>query len=265
MSQQSQYSQAVLDSMQRIFGKGFLSPGGAEEIKQVVAETKIDGCHVLDLGCGLGGAAVVLAGDLDAGHVVGSDVEAHNLELARHTVAGAGLDHKITLRLVEPGPMPFDDGTFDVVFCKAMICHIEDKAGILGEVARVLKPDGVFVGADWMTGGDRSLSDEYKAWEKGLADAGLDFYFRSLRTHALVFESAGFGDVTFINASAPTAADAWQMQQEIEGDARPDLESALGSAGYAAFAERGRAKAAALDSGDLQYQFFTARLAGTPA
>lgn len=259
MSGKSQYSQAVLDSMQRIFGKGFLSPGGADEIVHVVAGTEIDGAHVLDLGCGLGGATVVLAGEHGAGHVVGTDVEAQNLELAADTVRSAGLERKITLQLVEPGPMPFVDGSFDVVFCKAMICHIADKTSIVREVARVLKPGGRFVGADWMTSGGGTLSNEYRTWAKGLADAGLEFHFRSQGVHTEAFEAAGFVDTSFVDASSQTAADAWRMQDEIEGVARSELEAALGGDGYAAFADRNRAKAEALDSGDLRYQFFRAR------
>lgn len=41
--------------------------------------------------------------------------------------------------------LPFGDSTFDVAFCKSVLHHIEDLATVLGEIRRVVKPDGVIV------------------------------------------------------------------------------------------------------------------------
>ena len=74
MAYERQYSDAVLVSMQSLYGKGFLSPGGAAEVFQIVDGVAVEGRHVLDLGCGIGGATAVLAGELGAARVVGIEV-----------------------------------------------------------------------------------------------------------------------------------------------------------------------------------------------
>ena len=41
--------------------------------------------------------------------------------------------------------LPFQDGTFDAVLCCDVLEHVRDLAAVVAEVARVLKPGGVFV------------------------------------------------------------------------------------------------------------------------
>ena len=58
----------------------------------------------------------------------------------------------MTFQLVEPGPLPFADQSFDAVFTKDAIVHIPDKPPFYREVLRVLRPGGLFVGSDWLCG-----------------------------------------------------------------------------------------------------------------
>ena len=67
MAYEKQYSDAVRASVETVYGAGFLSPGGAAEVGHILDGLAIEGRDVLDLGCGPGGAAVALAGDLGAG------------------------------------------------------------------------------------------------------------------------------------------------------------------------------------------------------
>lgn len=79
---------------------------------------------------------------------MGIDVEAGVLKRARTRVSEAGLEGRITLRQVEPGPLPFNAATFDVVFSKDSMIHIPDKEALFAEVFRVLKPGGWFAASD---------------------------------------------------------------------------------------------------------------------
>ncbi len=257
-NQQGQYNEEILASMQRIFGKGFLSPGGEAEVRRVMAGLDLTDKQVLDLGCGLGGCTVVLGGALGAGSVLGIDIDDGNLAHARAAVAEAGLTETVGLQLVEPGPLPFPDDRFDVVFSKAVICHIEHKSALFAEVCRVLRPDGCFVGADWMTGAEDNLSQAYHDWDQGLRDAGLEFHFESGAVHRRAFDQAGFARSELSDDSEWACDGAVRAQAVIDGEGRRDLEAALGPAGYAAFARRCEARIEALSSGDLRYQHFRA-------
>ncbi len=74
------------------------------------------GCHltglrVLDIGSGLGGVDLLLATQHGAAEVIGIDVEPQ-------LIASADLADRIKFRLVEPGPLPFEQENFDAVFSR---------------------------------------------------------------------------------------------------------------------------------------------------
>ncbi len=65
------YDASNIATMEIIYGEGYLSAGGDDEIARIFDARSLSGQSVLDVGCGLGGAAVTLARDLGAGHVNG--------------------------------------------------------------------------------------------------------------------------------------------------------------------------------------------------
>jgi ubiquinone/menaquinone biosynthesis C-methylase UbiE len=93
------------------------------------------GERALDVGSGDGSFTALLA---QAGaSAIGVDVA--EAALARARASHAGLD----FRLVEvDGPLPFEDGSFDVVWASEVIEHVADTASWLSEVRRVLVPRG---------------------------------------------------------------------------------------------------------------------------
>jgi SAM-dependent methyltransferase len=87
----------------------------------------------LDLGCGDGR----LTAYLRTPSLVGADVSEVALERARARLPGA------ELVLVDPDePVPFGDGSFDLVLCAETIEHVRDVQLLLSEVRRVLRPGG---------------------------------------------------------------------------------------------------------------------------
>src|SRR4051812_41750111 len=111
--------------------------------------TSVGEKRVLDIGSGLGGVDIALVARYGAAEVVGIDVEDELICAAREFVARKGLSERIRFQLVNPGALPFDNCTFDIVFSKDALVHIADKAFTYREALRVLKPGGVFVAADW--------------------------------------------------------------------------------------------------------------------
>src|ERR1700722_20773370 len=53
-SEVGEYDSAMQTLLQLIWGEGFLSPGGAEEVAYLLEGSDIRGCKVLDIGAGLG-------------------------------------------------------------------------------------------------------------------------------------------------------------------------------------------------------------------
>jgi SAM-dependent methyltransferase len=193
------YSETHIAFMEALWGEGHLSPGGPDEVARVLDGLDLAGCNVLDIGCGLGGIAVDLVRRHDAASVIGIDVELPVCEHARRRVARAGLSDRIEVRLVEPGPLPFADATFDVVFSKDSVVHIADKEALCHDVFRSLRPGGWFAASDWLIAHDGEPSPAMAAY---IAAEALDFGMASPARYERALLAAGFVDVELHNRNA---------------------------------------------------------------
>jgi arsenite methyltransferase len=123
-----------------------------------VAELR-EGETVLDLGSG-GGIDVILSARRvgTTGLAYGLDMTDEMLALARKNAAEAGIVNAVFLKgLIEQIPLPAD--SVDVVISNCVINLSTDKAGVLLEVSRVLKPGGRF-GVSDVVAEDRLTQDE---------------------------------------------------------------------------------------------------------
>jgi phosphoethanolamine N-methyltransferase len=256
MVQSRQYSDAVLASMQSLYGKGFLSPGGAAEVFDIVDGLPLEGREVLDLGCGIGGASLVLAGELGAARVLGVDVEPASLERAAALVDEADLADRVSLQLVAPGPLPLPDAAFDAIFTKDVFCHVPDKPAVLAEAYRVLRPGGVLACGDWVKGrdgadgGDRPTA--FDDWNARLAQSGLVFHFEPLAVYQAGLTAAGFTPVEVRDHSAWSERDGRRQLAQSEADAAA-LRKTLGEEGYQGRVALTRARIEALADGSLRH------------
>ena len=182
------YDEAFMLGLEWMWGEGYLSPGGPAEVAKIVDDVSLRGCHVLDIGCGTGGADIELVNTHLAERVTGIDVEALLLERGRKLVEQKGLSDRIDLQLVTPGVLPFDDDSFDVVFSKDSMIHIPDKQFIYTEIYRVLKPGGWVMVSDWL-GVSSPPSDVMAKW---LGLVGLDFILETIEHTSEVVTKCGF-------------------------------------------------------------------------
>jgi SAM-dependent methyltransferase len=92
------------------------------------------GLEILDVGCGTG----TMLGHLARfGHAQGIDADAEAIRFCRERGVEA-------VRRVPPGtPLPFADGTFDLVTALDVVEHIDDDAAAVAQMARVLRPGGL--------------------------------------------------------------------------------------------------------------------------
>ncbi len=186
------YPPRLIAMLEAVWGEGFMSPGGADEVARVVGTHDLTGKTVLDIGCGAGGIDVALVRNHGAGYVMGVDVEDPVLDRARDLIGQAQLAQRIGVAKVAPGPLPLPPSTFDVVFSKDSIIHIPDKHALMAEAFRVLRPGGWFIASDWLIGAEGDPSPEMAEY---IAAEGLDFGMASPARYADALTNAGFVSV----------------------------------------------------------------------
>ncbi len=220
------YNRQVIDFLEEIWGEGFLSPGGPPEVARILTAVDVAGTHVLDIGSGSGACAVLLVTEHGAARVTGIDVEEPVCDAANRRAKSAGVDDKVEILKVVPGPFPFQDETFDVVFSKDSIIHIPDKATMAQDAFRVLKPGGSFAASDWLMSHDGAPSAQMADY---IAEEGLDFAMASPATYAKAMEDAGFVDVELVNRNPWYAEVAAKEAAWLTGPDRDGLSERHGS------------------------------------
>ena len=102
------------------------------------------GEHVLDVACGTGIVARMAWPHVaPAGRVVGLDVNAAMLNVARRTAEEAGAP--IEWEEGDAASMPLADGTFDTVLCQHGLQYFPERHAALMEMHRSLRPSGRLV------------------------------------------------------------------------------------------------------------------------
>jgi ubiquinone/menaquinone biosynthesis C-methylase UbiE len=101
------------------------------------------GMRLLDIGCGLGGAARYFASEHGC-QVTGIDLSEEYAAVANALAARVGLGDRVSFRQCSALALPFAPGSFDGAYMFHVGMNIEDKAKLFSEVRRVLTPSGVF-------------------------------------------------------------------------------------------------------------------------
>ncbi len=241
------YHDAMVDFLESLWGDGYLSPGGPEEVARVLEGIDVAGMSVLDIGCGSGGITVALARDHGAARVNGIDVEATVCDSARRRVEAAGLSERVEIRHVSPGPLDFPAASFDLVFSKDAIVHIADKESLAREIFRVLRPGGWFAASDWLTDRDAEPSAEMRRY---LELEGLDFGMASPERYRNALTAAGFVDVSLSNRNSWYRQLARAERAAFDSPDRPKYEAAIGVEGLEKMRKTWEAMIVVLDSGE---------------
>lgn len=121
----------------------------------LVCPPLLEGCRVLDLGCGAGRDLYLLAQLVGAtGEVVGVDMTPEQLAVARehlgwHAERFGFANVKVLEGLIERlEALPLEPASFDVVVSNCVLNLSTDKGAVLAGVRRLLKPGGEFYFAD---------------------------------------------------------------------------------------------------------------------
>jgi SAM-dependent methyltransferase len=123
-------------------GRGLEATAQAADLVAAAA-----GDHILDVGSGIGGPARYFAKRFGC-RVTGIDLTAEFCDTARLLTRAVGLSDRIAFEQGNALAMPFADASFDGAYSLNVSMNIADKAGLYGEVRRVLKPGAWFVLAE---------------------------------------------------------------------------------------------------------------------
>ncbi|MBO4325610.1 MAG: class I SAM-dependent methyltransferase [Lachnospiraceae bacterium] len=111
----------------------------AESNRKVVRERfpGLNGERILDLGCGYGWYTDYFRSI--GGNPVGVDGAGAMIDIAKRNYPDCAF---ITADITKP--LPFESGSFDLVFCNQVLMDLEDVESVLTECFRVLKRGGIF-------------------------------------------------------------------------------------------------------------------------
>ena len=249
-----EYDDQLVTMLQIIWGEGFLAPGGAENVRRTVAGVDLRDAEVLDIGCGIGGADLVLAGELGA-QVTGIDLEAPLVERAIENAARAGLAERTRFEVVAAGPLPFPAASFDHIFTSGVLIHVEDKLSMLREVLRVLRPGGWLLAYDWMKGTE-PYSDDMRYWFKM---EGLTYAMDHLDNYVGFLADAGFEQVSSEDGNADYRALCRHEYAQMQGPLFERMTELLGPQKRDYFIENWRSMTVVLDRGELRPGWFRGR------
>jgi len=244
-----EYDDAMIALLELVWGSGYMSPGGPGEIKMIVDGVQLAGKKVLDIGCGTGGIDQFLAKTFNPKQLVGIDVEIGLIERATERAKENGLGEQLRFKCVEPGPLPFEDASFDVVFSKDAMVHIGDKETLFEEVFRVLSPGGFIVACDWMSGTDEPYSEQMTYYIKA---EGLDFGMASPRRYRAAMTAAGFADVQITDRNDWYGPLAHKEHEALSGPLYERIVELVGREFADQEIEVWRALTVVVDSGELR-------------
>jgi ubiquinone/menaquinone biosynthesis C-methylase UbiE len=126
-----------------------LTPGGLAITRLLAQQCGINATsQVLDVGCGFGAAACLLAESLKC-KVIGIDVDMTLVMEGKRRVAEKRLDDFVQIKVMDAHQLDFPDASMDVVISEGVISGLNVNT-VLKEIARVLKPGGMFGMSDAM-------------------------------------------------------------------------------------------------------------------
>jgi ubiquinone/menaquinone biosynthesis C-methylase UbiE len=182
------------DALIPVYNWGFRVLGGRshEAFRRHVLELaalKGDEC-LLDAGCGTGMMALRIAAWHPNCKVHGIDLSPKMIAVARRDAEEQGLT--VDFRVGSIIDLPYPDDSFDVVITNIMYHHLDlaEKRQAVSEIARVLKPGGHYVSAEFGPRARNALQrhlakGEYTLYPSHLAEAGLAITHEELGMFAL--------------------------------------------------------------------------------
>lgn len=171
------------------------------------------GMRVLECGSGPGAVTFEIAKKVPDGTVLGIDINEELVNTNNDRAREQGVDN-LRFEHLNMLELPFEDGSFDIVYMQAVLVHVNDTGKALGECRRVLKDGGRILAKEPIM--DRA----YMAPENPLFIESFELIQRTIKSYGgdpsigrrlwLLFDEAGFKDI-FITSTweQPESLSEW--------------------------------------------------------
>ena len=178
--------------------------------------------RVLDIATG--GGHVALAFAPHVAEVVASDLTPRMLQAAERFITGAGVQN-VRFEIADAEALPFPAASFDVATCRVAAHHFPHVQQFVREVARVLRPGGVFVLDDTIAPDDPVLDQFINAIEK-MRDPthGRDYTIREWHDFCA---RAGLELVSSETFPKTIPFDDWCERMRVDSDTKAELNRQL--------------------------------------
>ncbi len=184
----SQYTRESIKKYEAIFGRNFVSTGGLESTKEIVASLNLKpDMQVLDIGSGLGGSAFYMAQEYGV-QVHGLDLSHNMLSLAQERLQDLNLESQVRFEYGDVLDCEVES-MYDVAYSRDAFLHIENKGRLFEVIHRALKPNGLLFFSDYCWG-EGKHSEEFLAY---VAQRG--YILHTVKEYGKLITAAGFNDV----------------------------------------------------------------------
>jgi len=185
MLDSTQYSIDSIRLYEAVFGEDFVSPGGYEVALDLIRQLQLPtGSRALDVGCGLGGSAFIMA--VEFGFVVdGIDLSNNMLALATEKLTARHLHQQVNLQHGDCLQLDCNN-RYDAIYSRDVFLHIKDKSRLFYVLYSSLKAGGKLLFTDYCCG--------EQPWTKTFVDyvQNRQYYLHTLPEYSALIHDAGF-------------------------------------------------------------------------